>query len=60
MSFEPGKKRLISIDRPATAPNHSVLSIGATERYVFRSRIEKPPSLVLFVGIDNIYDQMHM
>lgn len=38
-----GKKRLISINRPAKAPNHSVLSTGATERYVFRSRIEKPP-----------------
>lgn len=40
-----GKKRLISIKRPAKAPNHSVLSTGATERYVFKSRIENPPFL---------------
>ena len=43
------------MNRPAKAPNHSVLSTGATEIYVFRSRIEKPPSFVLFVGIDNTY-----
>lgn len=40
-----GKKRLISINRPAKAPNQSVLSTGATERYVLKSRIEKPPFL---------------
>lgn len=42
-----GKKRLISINRPAKAPNHSVLSTGATERYVFRSRMEKAPFLFI-------------
>lgn len=43
-----GKKRLISINRPAKAPNQSVLSTGATERYVLKSRIEKPPFYFLF------------
>lgn len=43
-----GNKRLISIKRPAKAPNHRVLSTGATERYVFRSRILNPPSLFFF------------
>uniref|UniRef100_A0A0A8Y3X6 PsaJ n=1 Tax=Arundo donax TaxID=35708 RepID=A0A0A8Y3X6_ARUDO len=48
-----GNKRLISINKPAKAPNHRVLSTGATERYVFISRIENPPSL-----LEYIYDQI--
>lgn len=45
---------MISINRPAKDPNHRVLSTGAVERYVFRSRIENSPFL-----LEYIYDQMH-
>lgn len=38
---------------PAKDPNHRVLTTGATERYVFISRIENPPSL-----LEYIYGQM--
>jgi hypothetical protein len=51
--LEDRNKRLISINKPAKAPNHRVLSTGATERYVFRSRIENPPSV-----LEYIYDQI--
>lgn len=38
---------MISINRPAKDPNHRVLSTGAAERYVFISRIENSPSLIV-------------
>ena len=38
---------MISINRPAKDPNHTVVSTGPVERYVFISRIENPPSLKL-------------
>lgn len=38
---------------PAKDANHRVLTTGATERYVFISRIENPPSL-----LEYIYGQM--
>ena len=43
---------MISINRPAKDPNHRVLITGATDRYVFRSRIKNPPS-VFFIVIHN-------
>ena len=46
-----GKKRLISINKPAKEPNHRVLTTGATERYVFRSRILKTPLSVFVIVI---------
>ena len=42
---------MISINNPAKDPNHRVLSTGATERYVFRSRIENPPSFLFLYSL---------
>ena len=42
---------MISINNPAKDPNQRVLSTGATERYVFRSRIENPPSFLFLYSL---------
>lgn len=39
-------KRLISINKIANDPNHRAVTIGATERYIFRFRFENSPSLL--------------
>lgn len=50
-----GKKRLISINKPAKNPNHKVANTGAVERYVFTSCIV---SLLISTYIYNILNKL--
>lgn len=52
-----GKKRFISINKPAKNPKHKVANTGAVERYVFISCIVRKFSFSRMIDI--LYGQLH-